>query len=474
MFILVFKNIIMKNRLSIIIIFSSIILFNSVHKVNGQSLFPLAISENHHHFTDGSGKPFFWLGDTGWLLFSKLTREEAIKYLDDRAQKGFNVIQVMMAHSLSDTTVYGDYAFIGEDVTHPLLTHGNSFDNPKEYDFWDHVDFLIDQAGKRGIYMALVPVWGSIVKAGKVNSGQAEIYAEFLAQRYKNKTNIIWVNGGDIRGSDSLSVWNTIGKTLRSNDSNHLITFHPFGRTQSSAWFQNEDWLDFNMFQSGHRRYDQDDSEHAYGEDNWRYVESDYRLLPVKPVLDGEPSYEGIPQGLHDTLQPRWNDNDIRRYAYWSVFSGACGHTYGNNSVMQFYKPSDKTPAYGAKEYWTEAINAPGANQMIFLKKLMLSRPYFDRVPDQSIIAGAQGEKYDYLIATRAINYAFIYTFTGKNFLINTGKIKGEKVKASWYNPRDGSTEIIGTFSNSGVLEFDPPGVPQNGNDHVLILDSVE
>jgi hypothetical protein len=451
----------------------SLLLMCNIQKVGGQPVTPLTISENHRFFADGNGNPFFWLGDTGWLLFSKLTREETVSYLDDRAQKGFNVIQVMLLHDLSATSVYGDSALIKGDVSLSLCTEGNSFEMSGEYDFWDHVDFVIDQAEKRGIYMALVPVWGSNVKAGKVNREQATVYARFLAQRYKDRPNIIWMNGGDIRGSDSLSVWNTIGETLRLNDPNHLITFHPFGRCQSSTWFHNEKWLDFNLFQSGHRRYDQDDTELKYGEDNWRYVESDYGLLPPKPVLDGEPSYEGIPQGLHDTLQPYWNADDVRRYAYWSVFAGACGHTYGNNAVMQLYKPSDKNPAYGAKEYWTEAINDPGASQMNFLKKLMLSRPYFDRVPDQSIIA-SQGEKYDTQIATRGNNYAFIYTYTGKNILINTGKIKGDKIRASWYSPRDGSTTTIGIFPNKGILEFDPLGEPKNGNDWVLIIDSVE
>jgi len=452
----------------------TLILLCNIQKVQGQLVTPLAISENHRYFADGNGNPFFWMGDTGWLLFTKLTREEAVWYLDDRAQKGFNVIQVMLLHDLSATSLYGDSALIKGDVTHLLLTKGDSFDHPEEYDYWDHVDFVIDQAGKRGIYMALVPVWGSNVKAGKVSREQAEVYARFLAHRYKERPNIIWMNGGDIRGNDSLSVWNTFGETLRLNDPNHLITFHPYGRTQSSIWFHNEKWLDFNLCQSGHRRYDQDDTEQRYGEDNWRYVKADYQLLPKKPVLDGEPSYEGIPQGLHDSTQPHWNDDDIRRYAYWSVFTGACGHTYGNNAIMQFYKTTDNAPAYGAKEFWTEAINDPGASQMIYLKKLMLSRSYFDRIPDQSIIAGSQGEKYDYQIATQGKNYAFIYTYTGKNILINTGKIKGDKISASWYSPRDGNTTTIGIFPNSGVLEFNPPGEVKNGNDWVLILDSVE
>ena len=226
------------------------------------------------------------------------------------------------------------------------------------------------------------------------------------------------------------------------------------------------------MFQSGHRRYDQDDSEWGFGEDNWKYVDNDYSKTPAKPTIDGEPSYEGIPQGLHDVLQPFWKAEDVRRYAYWSVFAGGFGFTYGNSAVMQFYKPGDKSAGYGAKEYWTEAINDPGALQMQYLKKLMLSRPFLERIPDQSLIAGENGSKYDHLMATRGNDYAMIYTYTGRNILVQMGKISGEKVKASWYKPADGTSTEIGEFENSGIQEFDPPGEPANGNDWVLVLDS--
>ena len=104
----------------------------------------------------------------------------------------------------------------------------------------------------------LVPVWGGNIK--HVSVEQAKVYATFLANRYKNKSNIIWLNGGDIKGADALEKWNAIGNTIRAIDKNHLITFHPRGRNSSSAWFHNEKWMDFNMFQSGHRSYAQDTS----------------------------------------------------------------------------------------------------------------------------------------------------------------------------------------------------------------------
>ncbi len=430
----------------------------------------LKISENGRFMEDESGDPFFWLGDTGWLLFSKMTREEVDQYLTNRAELGFNVIQVMVLHTIGAKNVYGDSALIKNNVAFPLITEGNDFKDSVQYDFWDNVDYVVDLAAKKGLYMAMVPVWGNNVKEGFVSREEATTYSKWLANRYKDRKNIIWLNGGDTFGSDSTATWNIIGNGLNDTDPNHLITFHPRGRCSSTDWFHNEKWMDFNMVQSGHRRYDQDDTERAYGQDNWRYMEDDYKMTPAKPTIDGEPSYEGIPQGLHDTNQPFWNDDDVRRYAYWSVFAGAFGYTYGHSAVMQFYSEKDKEPAYGAKLYWQQAINEPGAKQMKYVKQIMLSRDFFSRVPDQSLLA-ENGDKYAYKVATKGKGYAMIYTYIGGEIAVNMDHFSSSKIKASWFNPRNGEVKDIKEVSNSGVARFDAPGETEDGNDWVLILD---
>jgi len=378
-------------------------------------------------------------------------------------------------HSIKETNAYGDSALSNKNIAQPKVTPGNTFGKAQEYDYWDHIDWIISKAAEKGLYIALVPVWGSVVKEDHIGAAKAKVYAEFLAKRYRDRSNIIWMNGGDIAGTDSLKTWNAIGNTLHDLDTTHLITYHPRGRTQSSTWFHDQPWLSFNCFQSGHRTYAQDTSKKdlKYGEDNWKYVQVDYAKTPIKPTLDAEPSYEKIPYGLHDLKLPRWTDADVRRYGYWSVFAGSCGYTYGHNDVMQMHKPTDKNSAYGSKGYWYKSINDPGARQMIYLKKLMLSRPYFDRIPDQSLIAGPQGEKYNRLIATRGKNYAFIYTYTGREISVNTGQLTGSKIKASWFNPRNGQVTAIGTFTKTKTFKFNPPGQKTNGNDWVLIIDAI-
>ncbi|MCB9273875.1 MAG: glycoside hydrolase family 140 protein [Lewinellaceae bacterium] len=440
-------------------------------KAQPEGLPGLEISDNHRYFMSENKTPFFWLGDTGWLLFGKLNREEAEVYLESRRQQGFNVIQVMVLHSLTYVNVYGDSALVNSDVAQPLVTPGSSFADAQAYDFWDHVDFIVDKAAEKGIYMALVPVWGTNVMEGGVSAEAARAYAGFLAERIKGRSNIIWLNGGDTYGDRHPEVWEALGTRLKAVGPDKLMSFHPRGRLQSSDWFHNEGWLDFNMFQSGHKRYDQDNTERGYGEDNWRFVQADYNRLPVKPTLDGEPSYEGIPQGLDDS-QPFWEAQDVRRYAYWSVFAGAAGHTYGHNAIMQMFKGDQEAGYFSNRMLWRDALGAPGAGQMQYLKKLVLAYPYFERRPDQSLIAN-QGEKYSYLAACRGAAFAFIYTYTGREITVNMGKISGEKVEASWYNPRTGEKTPIGVFENSGARTFNPEGEEADGNDWVLILADV-
>ena len=430
---------------------------------------PIEVSENGHYFRRSGGKPFFWLGDTGWLMFNRLDRKNIEKYIEDRKAKGFNVIQAMVLHSLDAVNVYKDSALVKQNVDHPLVTKGAEVSDSLQYDFWDHIDFAVKTAEKNGIYLAMVPVWGGNIK--NVTEEQARSYAKFLAERYKNSPNVIWLNGGDTFGNEFTNVWNAIGETLNKYNPDKLISFHPRGRQDSSDWFHDKDWLDFNMFQSGHRRYDQDDTERNYGEDNWRYVKTDYKLKPVKPTLDGEPSYEGIPQGLHDTLQPFWKAKDVRRYAYWSVFAGAAGFTYGHSAVMQMHRPQDKTGAYGNKKYWYDALNDPGAKQMQYLKKLMLNHPYFSRRPDTTIVTNS-GERYDYLPATSGDGYSMVYTYNGRDIKIDASKLNFTNFKAAWYNPRTGKQHQIELPKAEGeIYTFEPDGEQKDGNDWVLILE---
>jgi hypothetical protein len=428
----------------------------------------LKVSENRLYLQHENGTPFFWLGETSWLFPSRLNRDEAGFYIGETAKNGFNVIQISILHSLGAMNAYG----------HIALPNGFNFseiDQPGIYNYWKHVDFIVQQAATRGIYIGMVCVWGGNVRS--MSEDDAKKYGEFLGKRYGKNPNIIWLIGGDIRGDLKPEVFNALATTIKTHAPNHLMTFHPFGRTLSATWFNDASWLDFNMFQSGHRRYGQrrgdgDLTINYMEEDSWRFVERSFAFKPVKPVLDGEPSYEHIPQGLHDPNEPRWQACDVRRYAYWSVFAGACGHTYGHSSIMQMYQPGVGS-AYGAYIPWYEAVHAPGLMSMKHLKTLMLAFPYFERIPDQSVITGTNGVQYDRAIATRGNDYLLVYNYTNRRLEIDLKKISGAKKKAWWYSPANGQTEYIGEFTNE-IHAFYRDSAYGAGNDWVLIVTDVK
>lgn len=408
----------------------------------------LEVSSNSSFLQFSNGKPFFWLGDTGWLLPERLDRNEVQYYLQRCKEAGFNIVQIQVMNDVPTYNIYGQ----------PSLIDGWNFSDINRkgvYGYWDHLDYIISVAEKNGIYIGMVPIWGSVVKAGKLDAQQAKLYSSFLATRYKKRPNIIWIMGGDIQGNIHPEVWDALATTIKSIDNNHIMTYHPRGRYTSARWWSKASWIDLHTFQSGHRKYGQSmgDKYHSIPdsteEDSWMYVDSTWKYKPIRPVLDDEPSYEDIPMGLHDSKEPHWQACDVRRYAYWSVFAGSCGHSYGHNSIMQMLKPG-YTNAYGLSENtktWYMALDDPGFNQMKYLKQLMLSLPYFDRVPDQSIIKD-NGIRYNRLIATRGRDYLLVYNYNSRNMRIDMTKISGSMKNIWWYDVSSGRLTYIGSSSD--------------------------
>lgn len=194
----------------------------------------LQVRENRRYLQFENGKLFFWLGDTGWLLPERLDRDEVKFYLDQCAEKGYNVVQIQTINAVPAYNYYSQSS----------MPNGFDFKNIDKkgiYGYWNHVDYIIKIAQKKGIYIAMDCIWGGLEKSGLMNEHEAIIYGTFLAERYKNSPNIIWVIGGDIRGDVRTEVWEALANTIKSIDKNHLMTFHSRGRTCSSAWLNDDE-----------------------------------------------------------------------------------------------------------------------------------------------------------------------------------------------------------------------------------------
>ena len=305
----------MKNRSTAFAIFLlTCAILGSPGFATGQAL---RVSENGRFLVKEDGQVFFWLGDTAWELFHRLNREEAESYLKDRARKGFTVIQAVALaeiNGLSKPNPYGHLPLRDADPTQPVEA------------YFEHVDWVVKKAEELGLVVALLPTWGdkwqvaSFARDSPIvfTVENAKTYGRWIGNRYKNQSNIVWILGGDRNPNkeSERAIIRAMAAGVREGDAgNHLISFHPMGGNCSSKWFHDDEWLDFNLFQSGHGGPDFP---------NYEFTQRGYRRKPIKPVVDGEPRYEDLPvafnpdNGRHVAL-------DVRQAAYWSVLAGRLG-----------------------------------------------------------------------------------------------------------------------------------------------------
>src|SRR4030095_6342007 len=138
-------------------------------------------------------------------------------------------------------------------------------------------------------------------------------FGQFLGRRYGNRNNVVWVISGEygeIGGDASkLKMFDSMAQGIRDAGGRQLMTIHPT-LGSSSKDLHNASWLDFNLLQSGYAR-----SAGSLGIENWQFIDKDYRKIPVKPVMDGEPVYEAVPENAADITGARVGSDIIRRKA---------------------------------------------------------------------------------------------------------------------------------------------------------------
>ena len=148
-----------------------------------------------------------------------------------------------------------------------------------------------------------------------------------------------------------------------------------------------------------------------------------------------------------------------------------CRSQDGHHSIWQFYNPDVEKVNYPDR-YWYEALDRPGAYQAGYLKQLVESRPFLNRIPDESIILEGQGEKERYIAAFRDENgeYLMVYLPVGKTVTVDVSSIPSRRVTCSWFNPKNGETTHVERLRKKDQMQFTPP-TSGDQNDWVLIID---
>ena len=460
----------------------------------------LKVSADKHNIEHTDGSDFFWMADTAWDIFIRLSDEKIDTYLKNRKALGFNVIlmrpvedQKWQVHNI------GESAF---DID--PSTGNKSFKFPNEK-CWKHVDAVIKKAEKLGMYIGLLPSWNMTftrktkngnAPQGIVNVEDAKWYGKWIANRYKDNKNIIWVMGGDSgpgnpAGDDRTlidndenqrsiiwkkkeKIWNALATEIHKVvKEKQLITFHTAGGDTALSLFKDQKWLDFSMGQTGHCV--EGDIDFAQ-----TLVTSEYKKSNPLPMIDGEPKYEGIEKCFYMSERvpkepkydgSRFTGEELIETAYRQVFSGAFGYTYGNHAIWLFWeKPGDFNSSSVPAKSWTEALDDPGAKYMNHLVNLIKSRPG-SRKPDQKVVGEEPGKEgvYDNPLATKGDGYVFIYQPKYTEAKVNLEKISFSVANLTmWsYDPLTGNAKNIPTDKSTNTIELPVSEI----KDMVYVLD---
>ena len=406
--------------------------------------YPLHVEAGKRYLLDAQNRPFLIQGDAPWSLIARLTRENVDLYLETRRQQGFNTVMVnLIEHQFTDNPPNNAYGVAP-------FTRSGDFSTPNEA-YFAHAEYVIAKANEKGMLVLLVPAylgyqggsegWYSEMQSNGVTKLRA--YGQWVANRFKNYDNIIWVEGGDYNPPDK-TLTRAVANGIRDVDTTGKWpqTFHG-GRGTGALEFlstTSDPWLTVNNIYT--------DAGTVVAEAYGQYAGS------TMPFFLIEAGYEN-------------NDVDatgLRAQAYQAVLSGAMGQMMGNFPVWYFGSG------------WQSALNSTGATTIGNLPKLFSSTgiAWQNLVPDgnSTVLTSSAGSGIDRMVATRASDGSAVlaYTYSGGTLTIDMSKLAGPNVGARWFNPATGAfTAISGSpFANTGSRSFAAP----SGRDSVLVLQS--
>ena len=407
--------------------------------------YPLEVSSDGRNLVDARGDAIVFNAATPWHLAARLTREEVVDYLDARAGQGINAL--LMALMVTDGYSTGSSANAYGD--RPFLVPGD-FSTPNEA-YFQHVDWVIDQAALRGMTMFITPLYlgyrcndeGWCNEAKAQGADAVQDFGRWVGSRYVDQPNIIWVNGGDA----DANAWGVGFATealvagVKEFDDVHLWTAH-CARGLSGRDCYDQPWLDFDTTYS--------DCSASASE-----VREDYQRFPWMPTV----YMEGIYEFEHSVT-----GQCLRSQAWWAALGGQIGHFFGSGLIWDF--PGD----------WRNGLDTEGTASMELFGRILTARGWGTLVPDyahQAMVAGYGNiDDASYAAtATRADRNSIIaYIPTARTVTIAMDRVEGLGADVWWINAESGESQLVGRFSTSGQRDFTTPGP----GDWILIVDNAD
>ncbi|KOS04505.1 MULTISPECIES: DUF4038 domain-containing protein [Paenibacillus] len=330
----------------------------------------LNMAENQRSFTKEE-KPFFYLADTVWSVFTNATIEEWSDYLDYRKMQGFNVLQINMLRqwdaSESDLNLQ----------PFALLENGDFDYHTLNEAYFDRAEIMLKMAVERGFVPALVLLWCNYVpdtwaemfqKGNKMPFECVEPYVTYVVNRFSPFDPIFLISGdSDFPTERANSYYLKALDIVQQLSPTSLTTLHIQGRLREiPPAFEKHQGLGFYMYQSGHNS----EFQHVGHE----IAQHFYHKPDIRPVINGEPCYEQISYSRN--VYGRYTALDARKAAWQSLLAGGgAGITYGAHGIWSWHKKGKKFGIVEGEGFdspydWRTALRFEGAWDYSFIKYL--------------------------------------------------------------------------------------------------------
>lgn len=411
------------------------------------------VAPGGHHFMHADGRPWFWLGCTGWNSALMSTDEEWAQYLNDRHSKRYTAIQFVMAAPwrAGRKDENGRVAFTRTDRLRV------------DPEFFRRMDLKMDQMNEKELVGVGVMLWALTSRdnespGASLAAPDAVRLARYMAARYAAH-HVIWLLGGDgsYERGDGPERWKQIGRgTFPKDEFRRPVSLHPGGMRDVWPIFKDEPWLDFYNYQTGH----------GSDQRKWEWnatkgTASGWKLTPAKPVLDTEPNYEG-----HTSYREnrKIDAAAVRRAVWYSLLAATpAGVTYGAHGIWPWMRtagvPLDH-PNSGVADPWTECLDYPGSKQMTIVRNTLDGLPWWRLEPNRFLLA-SEPDKVDwtaYPMPASTGDGEFALIYLPNNPAVELNLTNFGNAKATWIDPRTGARTSAGQLKESARVAVKTPG----------------
>lgn len=332
------------------------------------------------------GKPYFYLADTIWMAFQKLSLEEWQNYLRLRRRQGFNAVQISVLPIAHDNSV-------GEEDIEPFALDEEGhylFDQINEA-YFDKAEIMVEMAAEAGITPCLhlfwvnyIPdTWGALKSPERVLPlSRVRELAKYMLNRFDRYHPIYSVTGDtNFETPRVVEYYQAIFDVLEELAPDAVTSMHLMGGLDHvPEELLHRSGYSFYSYQSSHGGKE-------FLSNITKCSEGFLRQPLVKPLINTEPCYEGL--GNFENPYEKFSSFDVRRALWSSVLSGAsAGITYGAHGAWGCHK---KGMLFLAKSMWGEpydfqdAIRLDGANDAGFVRHIMENHQLMGLLPAQEL-----------------------------------------------------------------------------------------